>query len=345
MPATGDPYQRARSLLARTRRLVAVHHVDLDGAAAAAILARLAARHGGETRFRATGARGVRRVLLRELRAAAGSGATVAAADISPGGRGDAEAIASGLRFGQRLAWLDHHVWPHGAREALEQAGAVVVVDRARVTAEIACRIAGCWDDETSRTLVEIARADDSCSEDPLGLAERWRVVLRVSGPRTAERAAESFARGSLWPSWAREVYERSVNEYYRELRSQTRVDTYTWEGVKVAAAVPPARASGCDLERAGVIPGPREADVIVIVYPRGLSIRTWGRLRADCIASKLGGGGHRNAAGAPRPSTTMGPAQIARMVARAAASCSDGEAEALDSASPEGTAKRGNGD
>jgi len=322
-----EAYRRARELLERTRRLVVVHHVDLDGAAAAAVLARAVAKRGGVAVFRSTGVRGVRRTLLRELRAAAGSGATVAAVDLGPGSLGDAEAIASGLRFGQRLAWLDHHEWPRGAREALERAGAVVVLDRARVTAEIACRAVGCWDDEVSKTIVEAARADDSCSEDPLGLAERWRLVLRVAGPRTAEKAAESLARGELWPGWARELYERHAAAYYRELREQTRVSLYSWEGVRVAVAVPPARASGCDLERAGILPGPKDADVVVVAYPRGLSIRTWGQLRADCIASRLGGGGHHNAAGAPRPSTTMGPAQIARMVARAAAAClQDGE-------------------
>ena len=319
MEALEEAYRRAGEAIRRSRRLAVVHHVDLDGAAAAAVLARSSA---GAAVFRATGVRGVRRAVLRELRAAAGSGATVAVADLGPGGLGDAEAIASGLRFGQRLVWLDHHEWPRGALEALAGAGAVVVVDRSRVTAEVACRAVGCWDDEVSRSIVEIARADDSCGEDPLGLAEKWRLVLRVSGPRAAERAAASLAGGDLWPSWAREVYEHYAEPYRRELREQTRLYRYQFEGLRVAVAVPPARVSGCDLERAGLLPGGGEADVVVVLYPRGISIRTWGGLRADCIASRLGGGGHHNAAGAPRPSTTMGPAQVARMVARAAAAC-----------------------
>jgi hypothetical protein len=322
----GEAYEQAGRLLGGSRRLRIVHHVDLDGAAAAAVVARgVLGRPGSRVRFRATGVRSVRRAVLGELRGAAGGGETVVVADLGPGGRGDAEAVASGLRLGQRLVWLDHHEWPPGAREALVAAGAVVVLDRSRVTAEIACRAVGCMEDEVSRTIVEVARADDSCGEDPLGLAERWRVVLRVLGPRAAERAAESLARGDLWPQWAREVYERHAAAYYRELREQTRLYRAEWEGVRVAVLVPSPRVSGCDLERAGLVPGPGEVDVVVVAYPRGLSIRTWGRLRADCIASRLGGGGHHNAAGAPRPSTTMGPAQIARMVARAAAACLSG--------------------
>ena len=317
-----EAYRAAGEVLGKARRLVVVHHVDLDGAAAAAVLARRVRESGGSVRFRSTGVRGVRRSVVRELRAAAGSGAVVAVADLGPGGRGDAEAVASGLRFGQRLVWLDHHEWPPGAREALEKAGAVVVLDRSRVTAEIACRAVECWKDEVSKSIVEIARADDSCSEDPLGLAEKWRLVLRVLGPRAAERAAEALAGGDLWPQWAREAYEKHAAGYYRELRENTRLYTVDWEGVRVGVVVPAARVSGCDLERAGLLPGPGEVDVAVVVYPRGLSIRTWGRLRADCIASRLGGGGHHNAAGAPRPSTSMGPAQIGRMVARAARAC-----------------------
>jgi len=313
-----EAYRRARVLVSSARRLVVVHHVDLDGAAAAAILARGA---GAPARFRVTGVRGVRRAVLSELRAAAGSGALVAVADVSPGGRGDAEAIASGLRWGQRLVWLDHHVWDEGALESLRAAGAVVVLDRGRVTAEIACRVTGCVD-EVSRRIMEVARADDSCSVDPLGLAPKWRLVLRVAGPRAAERAAESLARGELWPRWADELYREKASEYYEEIRRGLSIHSYSFDGLRVAVAVPPARASACDLEQLGLLPGPSEADVLVVVYPRGLSIRTWGGLRADCIASQLGGGGHHNAAGAPRPSTTMGWAQIARMVARAAEKC-----------------------
>ena len=294
-------------------------HVDLDGAAAAAVLLRWARGRGARATVRATGARGVYKAVLGELRRGASEAATVVAMDTSPGGRAAAEALATGLRLGSRLAWLDHHVWEPGEREALEKAGAVAVLDRSRVTAEIACRLVDCMDDEVSRTIVEAARADDSCSEDPLGLAPRWRLVLRVLGPREVPRVAEALARGELWPGWAEEVYRKHAPSYYEEIRRNTTVNTYSFDGLRVAVVTPPPRANACDVERTIGTP---DADLVVILYPRGLSIRSLGGLRADCIAKKLGGGGHPKAAGAPRPSTTMGAAQVARMVARAAEGC-----------------------
>jgi hypothetical protein len=173
--------------------------------------------------------------------------------------------------------------------------------------------------------LVEIARADDSCSDDPHGLADKWRLVLRRVGWEGLRRAAESLARGDLWPNWAREVYESEAPRYYEALKASTTVNFYVFEGVKVAIVTPPPEASGCDVQRFGPKIGPEQADIIVILYPRGLSIRTWGKLSASCIASRLGGGGHSHVAGAPRPSTSMGAAQIARLIAKAALECREG--------------------
>ncbi|BES82279.1 hypothetical protein [Pyrodictium abyssi] len=317
--------EKAWGLLEAARRLHVVSHVDLDGLAAAALLLRWARRRGIEARHSVAGVRGLYRMLRRALQEAAGQpGSLVVVADLSPRGRDDAEAIAGLLRWGQRLLWIDHHEWPEGAREALERAGAVVVHDRSRVTAEIACSVARCEGDDLE--LVGLARADDSCAEDPRGLAERWRLVLRHLDWEGLRRAAEALAQGELWPDWVREVYEREAPSYYSEIREKTSVDRYEFNGLRVAVVTPPPRASGCDVQRLGLVPGPEEADVAVILYPRGISIRTWGQLRADCIASRLGGGGHSHVAGAPRPSTTMGPAQIARMVANAAEECRTGQ-------------------
>ncbi|KSW10696.1 hypothetical protein CF15_07870 [Pyrodictium occultum] len=313
--------EEAWRLLDSARRVHVVSHIDLDGLAAAALLLRWARRRGLEAVHSVAGARGLYRVLRRGLQEAAGRpGTLVVVADLSPRSRSEAEAVAALLRWGQRLAWIDHHEWPPGAREALERAGAVVVHDRSHVTAEIACCVARCGGEDLE--LVEIARADDSCSEDPRGLAERWRLVLRHLDWEGLRRAAEALAEGDLWPDWARRIYEAEAPRYYEEIRRSTRVDRYEISGVRVAVVTPPPRASGCDVQRLGLVPGPGEVDVAVILYPRGLSIRTWGKLRADCIASRLGGGGHSHVAGAPRPSTSMGPAQVARMVANAAAGC-----------------------
>lgn len=314
-------YEKATELLEAARRLHAVSHVDLDGLVSAALLLRWARRRGIEAKHDVAGVRGLYRMLRRALQEAAGRpGTVVVVVDLSPGSRADAEAVAGLLRWGQRLVWIDHHEWPEGAREALERAGAIVVHDRSRVTAEMACAVARCTSED--RTLVEIARADDSCSEDHLGLADKWRLVLRHLDWEGLRRAAGALAEGSLWPDWAREIYEREAPSYYQEIREKTSVNSYEFNGIRVVVVTPPPRASGCDVQRLGLVPGPGEADVAVILYPRGISIRTWGQLRADCIASRLGGGGHSHVAGAPRPSTTMGPAQIARMVANAVEGC-----------------------
>ncbi len=313
---SSTPYARAREVIAKARRITIVHHIDLDGIGAAAVVARAARRWGASVKLLPTGARSARRSIVRALRSSGPLGAVVVA-DLSPGGSGDAASIASALRLG-RLVWFDHHAWEEKSRRMLEEAGAVLVLDRRRVTADIACLAVRCRGDPVSEKIVEIALADDSCRPHPL--AEKWRIVLRILGPRSAARAAEALASGILWPDWAGEVYEKRAEEYFGRLRGSTRLFRYEFQGVKVAVLVPPPEISGCDLERAGLVPG--DVDVAVIAYPRGLSIRTMGGADASCVAGQLGGGGHSEVAGAPRPSLSMGPGQLARMVARAFMAC-----------------------
>jgi hypothetical protein len=314
----------ARRVLEEARRLHVVSHVDLDGLVAAALLLRWAARRGVEAEHDVAGARGLYRMLRQALQRAAGKpGTVVVVADLAPRALSDATAIASLLRRARaKLVWLDHHEWPEGSAEALEKAGALLVRDRSRVTAEIACTVTDCHGDSYERMLVEVARADDSCSDDPHGLADRWRLVLRLAGWEGLRWAAKSLAEGDTWPEWARRIYEEHAPSYYEALRSRTSVNFYSFNGVRVAVMTPPPEVSGCDVQRFGPKVGPSEADVVVILYPKGLSIRTWGKLSASCIASKLGGGGHSHVAGAPRPSTSMGAAQIARLIARLALEC-----------------------
>ncbi|BEP16910.1 DHHA1 domain-containing protein [Pyrofollis japonicus] len=316
-------FRKAREALESGSRIHVVSHVDLDGLSSAAIIMRWARSKGKEVAHSVAGVRGLYTMAKRALQGAAGKpGTVVVIADLSPRGRGDAEAIATLAKYAKSVIWLDHHVWEEDVETVLEKHGVIVIRDRSKVTAELACFLTECWNDEVSKKLVEIARADDSCSEDPYGLADKWRLVLRYLDWEGLRRAAQSLSRGELWPDWAREIYEKEAPSYYREIREKTSVLIESFNGIRVAVVTPPPRASACDVQRLGATPGPDKADVVVIVYPKGLSIKTWGRLRADCIAAKLGGGGHSNVAGAPRPSTTMGSAQIARMVANAAKEC-----------------------
>ncbi len=308
--------------LAAADRVHVVAHADVDGLAAAAILVRWARSEGKEASWDVVGVRGLYRVLVARMREALGAPArtAVVVADVAPRA-GDAYVYASLVRPGRvDLVWVDHHEWPEAARRALSSAGALLVLDAGDVAAALACRLVGCWGDPASARLVELARHDDGCRRDPEGLAERWRVVLRSLPPDALGRVVGDLARGDLWPRWADELYRGRREAYEREVAS-TRVEVYEHEGVRVAVATPPPSVSPCDLDLAGVLPGPGEADVVVVLYPRSVSIRTWGDVSADCVARRMGGGGHRGAAGAPRD-PGLGPAQVARMVARLAAEC-----------------------
>ena len=300
-----------------------IAHSDMDGIASAAIIARWASARGLKTSWDVVGVRGLYKVLVSRMREAVSQPYRVAfvVVDMAPR-HSDAYVYASLLRSENvQLVWVDHHEWPLEVKSYLERAGAKVYVERDDVTAANVCRLLSCHDDPVMARLVELARYDDSCQPDPEGLVERWRIVLRSLRPSDAAAAVADLSRGEFWPSWAEERY-RDVEPSYREQLSSTHVSLHEYEGVRVLVAVPPPMVSACDLELSGLVRVGRGVDVAVIVYPKSISIRTTGGYDANCIARALGGGGHRRAAGAPRPSMSMGPAQIARMVAREARSC-----------------------
>ncbi len=308
--------------LEQASRVHVISHVDLDGIASAALLVRWSRVRGKRVSWDIVGVRGLYRVLVNRMRQLLGlpGRSVVVVCDVSPR-ESEARVYASLIRPGKlELIWFDHHEWPNGVREYLEKNAVTVVHDRSDVTAALVHKTLE-FSDAVAQRLVELARRDDSCSRDPEGLVEKWRLVLRLGSRQDLERAVQDLADGKIWPQWANEVYMNNYQEYYKKVKT-TAVSTYTFEGFRVAVAVPPPDISACDLDLMGVLPGPNDADVVVIVYPRGLSIRTWGRLRANCIAEKLGGGGHSHAAGAPRPSQSMGSAQIARLIAKTAAAC-----------------------
>ncbi len=313
-------------LVLEADRVHVIAHTDLDGLASAAIIARWARSKGKHVSWDVTGVRGLFKTLVSRMRLLLGQPgrSLIVVVDMAPR-QSDALVYVSLVKPGKlELAWIDHHEWSSEVKSVLERAGVKVYVDRSDVTAMNVCRLLGC-SDVVVRRLAELARYDDSCTPDPEGLVEKWRIVIRSIGFQELSRVIESLSKGDLWPNWADAVYKTVSIKYYESLRSTSK-SVYEFEGLRVAVVTPPPNVSPCDLDLAGVLPGPREADVVVILYPRSISIRTWGSLNANCIARLLGGGGHRHAAGAPRPSLTMGSAQIARMVAKAAKECREGE-------------------
>ncbi len=309
--------------LASSDAIHVVAHSDMDGIASAAIVGRWARRRGIAFTWDVVGVRSLYRILVSRMREALSKPqyTMFLVVDIAPR-HSDAYVYASLVRKGRvELAWVDHHEWSTEVRSYLERAGVKVFVDRSDVTAANVCRLLDCSGDPVSAKLVELARYDDSCKPDPEGLVGRWRIVLRTMPPEEAGKVIESFIEGCLWPTWAQERYDSSASSY-REQIASTHVSIYDFEGVRILVAVPPPTVSACDLELSGVIKLGEGVEVAVIVYPRSISIRTTGTIDANCVARRLGGGGHRRAAGAPRPSLSMGPAQIARMVAREVGHC-----------------------
>ncbi len=246
----------------------------------------------------------------------------VAMVDLAIQSLSDAILYARYLR-GMPAAWFDHHPWPEGAAEKLLEAGVEVYHYRDMVSAELVARALG-LSDEYSIKLVETAKADDTC--EPGGsIADKWRIVLRSL--RDPSKAVKELAEGVLWPEWAEKLYSETAPKYLDEARrSASRMKIYEYGGRRIAVVLMEPGVDVCTVQKVLWSSGwdPENVDVEVYVYPRALSLRSM-HVDVSCIARKLGGGGHKRAAGAPRPSQTMGEAQIARLVANLVEGCEKG--------------------
>ena len=316
--------ERARERLKSASRLVIVAHSDLDGIASAAVLRGWFLGLGGlrSVEVHVTGVRGLYRSLRRFAREAVGKpGSVITVLDMAPGSRGDAVAIASFFRNRRvGLVWIDHHEWVEGAREELERVDAIVVVDRSVPTSTLVCRVVECGERGQLAAIARLGTLDDACVDDEL--VSRWRIVLRYIDFSQMARAIEELSRGNLWPQWVEDYYSSVVEEYRNMLHQAAKSKhVFSFNGIRVAVVIPPPRVSACDLELAGIAK-PEDVDIVVIVYPKGISLRTRETLDAACIARKLGGGGHARAAGAPRTFSSMGAGQIARQIAALASEC-----------------------
>ena len=307
--------------LAGARLLVIVFHGDLDGVVGAALLARWASSRGVGARLIHSTVRGLRRRLRDAVYAARqGSPGGVAVVDIAVQGVADAIVYSQLLR-GVPAAWFDHHPWPEGAEDRLRAAGVEVHHRRDRVSAQLVAEALG-LSDEYSKRLVEMALADDTCRPG-VGDADRWRIVLRFLDEGGLVRAAEALARGETWPSWADEILREKGRAYLERAEAVAdRLRVHEVDGVRVATILMEPDVDVCTVQKILWRRGWRsdEVDVEVYIYPRAVSIRTT-RLDASCIARRLGGGGHRYAAGAPLR-LSYGEAQIARQVAYYAKMC-----------------------
>jgi len=312
--------------LEKARRLYIIFHGDLDGIIGAALLARWAESRGSRWELHHSTVRALPRVVrsvANRARSMLGRPG-VALVDLAIQSVSDAILYSRYLR-GMPAAWFDHHPWPEGAAERLLEAGVEVYHYRDMVSAELVARALG-LSDEYSVKLVEVAKADDTC-EPGDSVADRWRIVLRSL--RDPRKAVEAFIRGELWPEWAEKLYSETAPRYLEEAeRSASRLHVYEHDGRRVAVILMEPGVDVCTVQKLLWSRGwdPERVDVEIYVYPRALSLRSV-RVDVSCIAKKLGGGGHKRAAGAPRPSQSMGEAQLARLVANLVGECVEGDA------------------
>ncbi len=298
-------------------RAVVVSHWDVDGIASAAIAVRM-----GASVVKLSALAALPRILEDAVHALERERAdTLIIADLNPS-PGHELLIETSLDYaaslGVRILWLDHHEWPSGLVDELRSLGAEVIVDTGRVSAELVRDYLGCRDG-VCRRLVEMAIDDDRfLNRDELAI--KWRRILRWYGWRTRYQAVRDWARGRLWPQWAANLWARLSSEY-EELMARTlsniklvRIGDYLLAAVRVASEkLHPGEVHARMLEM-GV-----DADIYAMIYDNGVSLRS-ATLPLACIARRLGGGGHDNAAGIPGDSWS--PEKLANALLPAIEEC-----------------------
>ncbi|AEM38430.1 phosphohydrolase (DHH superfamily)-like protein [Pyrolobus fumarii 1A] len=279
------------------RRAAVVSHWDVDGVASAAIAKRL-----GASIVKLASITALPRMIEEAVQSLEKSGGdTLIIADLNPSPGQELLIVTSldyALSLGVRIIWLDHHEWEQRIIEELRGMGVDVRVDTGRVAAELVMEALGCRDGVCMR-LVELAVDDDRFVNSDR-LAVRWRRLLRWYGWRVRYQAVEEWARGRIWPEWARSLWEKMEEEYERLMeKTVAGVQIHKRNGLSIATVrvasekLHPGEVHERLLEK-GV-----EADIYAMIYENGVSLRS-STAPLACIARLLGGGGHDNAAGIP---------------------------------------------
>ncbi len=196
-----------------------------------------------------------------------------------------------------QVTWIDHHEWEHSYKYHIEEAGARVYLDTGEVTAGIIYGML--WDkpDEYASRLVELAY-DDDFFLNRHEVTVKWRRVLRWYRWNVRYNAYKSFRKGVIWPRWAETLY-RNIADEYTELLEKAVASTYTYEvaGVKVVVAEDVDQRLHPGEVYESIVGNGINGDIYIIMYPNGVSMRS-DTMDVSLIAKKLGGGGHKRAAG-----------------------------------------------
>ncbi len=202
-----------------------------------------------------------------------------------------------------KIYWFDHHEWDKSIYDMLIEFKDNIWyrVDPNTIASDLVARYFVLTDDKYVSKLLELA-FDDDYFLNRYELTIMWRRILRWYGWPIRYKALDSFIKKNLKPIWMIELYKREVKNIYENMIREaiSRSDTIiTRQGLKIVIfqdvdpRIHPGEVTFI-AKTNGLI-----ADIYVIRYPRGISLRS-DYIDVSLIARKLGGGGHRNAAGIP---------------------------------------------
>ncbi len=284
----------------RSKRIV-ISHWDLDGLAGATVFNRV--MRIDRTFLSAITA--ITKYLLQAIRAI-GSNGEIWISDLNPQ-RGQVPELRNMLvearRRNIKIYWFDHHEWDKSVYDTIIGFEDVLWyrVDTLTTASELVARYFDIAEDRDIRRLLDLA-FDDDFFLNRYELTIMWRRVLRWYDWPIRYKALESFIKGNYKPMWMIDLYNREVKTLYENLMREAiaHADTYyTRNGLKliVFPDVDPKVHPGelvWIAKKNNLL-----ADVYIIRYPRGISLRS-DYIDVSMIAKMLGGGGHRNAAGIP---------------------------------------------
>ncbi len=202
------------------------------------------------------------------------------------------------------ITWIDHHEWDKQVYRLFSQYEDIIyyLVDTTSVAAELVAIKYGFIDkDIFYKRLIELA-VDDDYFLNKHELTIMWRRILRWYRWDTRYKALKSLLHHDLEPLWMKRLYLVEVKNLYENLirESIARSDVITTRtGFKIIVfqdvdpRIHPGEVTWIAKEN-GLI-----ADIYIVRYPRGVSLRS-DAIDVSLIARLLGGGGHRNAAGIP---------------------------------------------
>ena len=273
-----------------------ISHWDIDGIASAAILAHYMGVPIENIRLSSTGRI---HVFFKELLNAGVN--RIYILDLNPNFT-VASRIASESSVKHEVIWIDHHRWHDEALDVVRgcRNHRLIVDPESPCTAiMIATELLRDVELKDPHKLMLRLAIDDDTFNDKLELTRRWRMLLRWGDWSLRYKILEDWIDGIIWPSWAEREYERVRGDYERLLaKALGTIEIANASGFKILFAYPDEKIHPGDLQRAIENIAKERADVYVFIYERGVSLRS-NILDVSRIAKMLGGGGHRNAAGA----------------------------------------------